>query len=286
MKEFVFIGDWGQAIGDEAHLFPNAWIKRLDEISCHEFFLLGDNFYPSGVDSLNDGQWEDKMQKYFPKKKIKNAVLGNHDYILNPYAQIQFTFLKKNYNWNLPYFFHEKYYKDVSCQIFMIDTQLNSPLYTPAILNACNVQPEQLQDFYRYVDKLQEQQIRWLETSLKNSDAKWKIVIGHYPILSNGFHESSIENRQIVKPLLEKYNVDIYFSGHDHNLQILNEKNTNYVISGALSYFNVPPEKFKKETKFIGSEKGVIKLNIQKNSIDFFHCSLEKQHFIYTLIKN
>ena len=38
------------------------------------------------------------------------------------------------------------------------------------------------------------------------------------------------------RPLLNKYNVDFYFSGHEHNLQYLrgqNKKFTKYFISGA-----------------------------------------------------
>jgi hypothetical protein len=42
------------------------------------------------------------------------------------------------------------------------------------------------------------------------------------------------EMKRIFRPILEKYKVNAYFSGHDHNLQhIKPEGFTNYFVSGA-----------------------------------------------------
>ena len=46
------------------------------------------------------------------------------------------------------------------------------------------------------------------------------IVAGHHPILSAGAHGNSPCLMTKLKPLLEKYDVTAYFSGHDHNLQV------------------------------------------------------------------
>ena len=87
-------------------------------------------------------------------------------------------------------------------------------------------------------------QIRWLESSLKNSTAKWKIVYGHHTLWSAGggkFTEARAL-RQLIGPIICKY-ADAYFAGHEHELEIntdscLKETGTSkhplpLIISGA-----------------------------------------------------
>ena len=79
-------------------------------------------------------------------------------------------------------------------------------------------------------------QIAWLRDVLANSKEQWKIVFGHHPIYSaSKVHGNTNELITKVKPLLEKYNAQIYFCGHDHDLQHLREKNghIDYIVTGA-----------------------------------------------------
>ncbi len=41
-------------------------------------------------------------------------------------------------------------------------------------------------------------------------------MCGHYPVFSVGSHGDTDELQDILLPLMEKYGVDVYFSGHDH----------------------------------------------------------------------
>ena len=50
--------------------------------------------------------------------------------------------------------------------------------------------------------------------------AHFLIVAGHHPIYSAGTHGNTRCLNEKIKPLLEKYNVTAYFSGHDHNIQV------------------------------------------------------------------
>lgn len=284
MKEFLLLGDWGQELGDQAPFFEEKWIKRLKNLHYDDIFLLGDNFYPNGVSNENDKQWETKLARYFPLKKPKYVVLGNHDYISSPAAQVSFTYLSKNYNWNMPHIFHDKYYSDISCHVFFVDTQIMSPMYTTAMLTACNASPSCIQNFYRMVDKLENLQKRWIESALKSTSAKWKIVIGHYPLLSCGFHEISTEVQSKLYPLLKKNKVDLYASGHDHNSQILEKDGIHFVVSGGLAYFNQP--KAEKNAKFVGTEKSLIKISVSINTIEFLYVTSEKEYSVYTITKN
>ena len=52
-------------------------------------------------------------------------------------------------------------------------------------------------------------QLAELETDLAKSDADWKIVVGHHPVISNGKHGGTEELQQHLQPLLEKYGVQV-----------------------------------------------------------------------------
>ena len=71
--------------------------------------LLGDNFYPFGVEDEFDPQfdttWRDIFIGRFNSLRIPwNVVLGNHDYMRNPDAQVRYSYCDKNELglWNLP----------------------------------------------------------------------------------------------------------------------------------------------------------------------------------------
>jgi UDP-2,3-diacylglucosamine pyrophosphatase LpxH len=82
-------------------------------------------------------------------------------------------------------------------------------------------------------------QSEWLETQLANIPKDdWKIVVGH------GFYYASgsivdgwkwYDNPETINkltPLFEKYGVDMVFSGHDHQLELLQKSGVTYVICG------------------------------------------------------
>ena len=80
------------------------------------------------------------------------------------------------------------------------------------------------------------QQIAWLDSVLNSTTARWNIVVGHHPIYSGGSrHGDTPELISDLKPILEKYKVQAYFCGHDHNLQHLkvNGEPIHYFVSGS-----------------------------------------------------
>ena len=60
------------------------------------------------------------------------------------------------------------------------------------------------------------EQHAWLEQTLAETDATWRIVWFHHPPYSSGNHGCSFEQREAFAPLFEKYKVDMVFNGHDH----------------------------------------------------------------------
>jgi len=82
-------------------------------------------------------------------------------------------------------------------------------------------------------------QYDWLELCLTTKSAlesDWRIVMGHYPIYSASKNEHG-DTKVLIDDLdkiLRKYNVDAYFSGHDHVLQVIaKDSNLHYYGSGA-----------------------------------------------------
>jgi len=66
-----------------------------------------------------------------------------------------------------------------------------------------------------------EAQLKEIEQRLASSTASWKLMVGHHPPRSNGHHGNNTELIDNLEPLLRRYGVRAYFSGHDHNLEHL-----------------------------------------------------------------
>ncbi|TKB97678.1 purple acid phosphatase family protein [Pedobacter cryophilus] len=62
----------------------------------------------------------------------------------------------------------------------------------------------------------QQEQVPWLESVLKDNPNKWTIVSFHHPIFSTANERDNQELREMWKPLLDKYKVDLVLQGHDH----------------------------------------------------------------------
>uniref|UniRef100_A0A915JYW1 Calcineurin-like phosphoesterase domain-containing protein n=1 Tax=Romanomermis culicivorax TaxID=13658 RepID=A0A915JYW1_ROMCU len=108
------------------------------------------------------------------------------------------------------------------------------------------VQP--LEDLHPNITNRREA-LNWIESQLKLfSRSHYLFVVGHYPVVSAGFHGNNKCLKQYLSPLLFAYNVTAYISGHDHTLQHLkyfdhdselhgkgfdaNRNKTHFIISG------------------------------------------------------
>lgn len=70
---------------------------------------------------------------------------------------------------------------------------------------------------------------------LSTSTADWLFMFGHYPVWNVGSNGPTQNLVTYLNPLLQKYNVDAYICGHEHNIQHIKDPNfgVNYYISGA-----------------------------------------------------
>jgi hypothetical protein len=81
---------------------------------------------------------------------------------------------------------------------------------------------------------LDAEQVQWLERTLADSDATWKVVALHHPLYSAGYQGSSIEVRRLLEPIFIANGVQLVLSGHDHDYQRSEVINgVTYIVSGA-----------------------------------------------------
>ena len=255
MKIFL-LGDIGAYNEITKQIFNN--IKKKQEEDDH-LLILGDNFYPYGIKNETDKTWN----KY---KELNNnlttyCILGNHDYLGNVEQQIKY----KSDNWNM----EGHYYKKTidKFDIFFLDTSILVPDYSnlnyKIVKSKINTEP--LAESAKMTE--------WLSLELEKS-VNYKIVIGHYPIVSFGMYGLNKKLFDILFPIFKKFNVSCYISGHDHNLQIVDVAAKDYkfkqIISGASSSLypilqNVSEKVF--------SENGYIYLETDSNTINIMNMS-------------
>lgn len=198
---FLAIGDTGQARPDRPRV-----IDALDATAGqarHAFVLmLGDNFYQDGVAGAGDPHWAKHFETAFLGANLDlpfYAILGNHDYRGNIQCQVEST--GRVPRWNMPSFYYRKRLAvdaDTDLDLFALDT-------------------ESLREGGREA----ESQLRWLEAALDSSDAAWKFAAGHHPIRSGGSHGDCARLARDLEPLFARYGLQMYLSGHDHDLQLL-----------------------------------------------------------------
>ncbi|NDE13699.1 hypothetical protein EBZ80_02080 [bacterium] len=225
---FICTGDWG---AKTRAYFQNR--EAIQKQALIDFFvLLGDNFYPSGVSSVQDPQWKDMYEDTFDPKIPSFAVLGNHDYLRSPEAQILYTY--EGSSWKMPFFYYDmvvRLHRQSIHFVFLDTCLLAEDITVPLLMGNLKA----IEGYRDLVVTHQKKQKAWLEETLRASTSRWKIVCGHYPIISDGPHTTSAQLRAYLLPVLEHFGVDFYLSGHDHNLQHRSLNGVNHVVCGAFA---------------------------------------------------
>ena len=83
-------------------------------------------------------------------------------------------------------------------------------------------------------------QYNWLVNDLSNINRDlypWIIVFFHHPPFSSGWHGDNIGVQEEIVPILEAYQVDAVFSGHEHNYERLSNISVAGYDNGSVNYF-------------------------------------------------
>ncbi len=215
---FFVLGDHGA--GTLKQKFVARWLEQSCRNSRNANFvlLLGDNFYPRGVTSVEDEKWRTVFEEVYDSACLSEipfyASLGNHDHQGSVEAQIEYgrSGLGSG-RWRMPASHYVQDFQggETWIRLVVLDTER-----------------------FRQ-DEHVEGQLALLDEAFSGADpAMWRLVAGHVPVRS--FSARYGDSRMLMEkllPKLQEHDVDVYLSGHAHNLQMISWPDEPfYVISG------------------------------------------------------
>lgn len=244
---FAVLGDSGK--GNTAQRAVAVAMRDVcQHKGCDFVLLLGDNIYDAGVDSVTDTQWQTKFEMPYADIDLPfYAALGNHDNggallgfdvagIGNEFdkGKIEVDYTAHSTKWTMP----ATHYTFTQAHVGFVVLDTNAIIWS---------------------DTTHGNQANWMPTAMMEMQGKdWVFFAGHHPYLSNGTHGNAgnydapelagipipnplpIQNGATVKTFFDTHvcgNADVYFAGHDHSRQWLDEPTkcggTEMIVSGA-----------------------------------------------------
>jgi acid phosphatase len=196
---FVSVADTGTGTRDQ-YAVAKAMTHYHSQNDFDLAILAGDNIYNDGEIEKIGAVFERPYQPLLKQDVKFHACLGNHDIrTANGDPQVSYA----GFNMQGRYYT----FRRDPVQFFALDTNHNADWKT---------------------------QLTWLEQELSRSNSPWKVVFGHHQIYSSGQYG---ENQALIKtltPTFQKYGVQLYINGHDHNYERTRSINgTTYLICGA-----------------------------------------------------
>lgn len=219
----------------------DAMFRWCEANPCQFGVFLGDNIYPDGATLGADGRSDaNRFQHIFadPYGRFQRfgsdfrfyATLGNHDWHTSregALAQVKYLETTK------PFYMDGLIYRVSPPQtrgeveIFVLDTQVllaGRTFMEDELADDGSEIPsekkDELEPWAKPQSPLEAEQAAWLETALKSSKARWKIVIGHHPLWASagGKYRQSEALRAAILPVLCEH-ADLYMAGHEHTLE-------------------------------------------------------------------
>ncbi len=203
-QKIWIIGDSGQAGPDQLKVFK-AMQDYMHGTALDLWLLLGDNAYSSGTQKqYNKGLFEPYAELL--KTNVPWAVIGNHDARRWAFYDIFESPILGQSGGTASN--NKKFYsiEQGDLHILLIDTETTDLSKDSELL-------------------------KWLEKDLQANSKKWTVAIFHHPPYTYGGHNSDNPRdshyklsmtgrlflvRENIIPVLEKYDVDLVYSGHSH----------------------------------------------------------------------
>jgi hypothetical protein len=210
-------------------------------VRCDAGVMLGDNIYPNGptggADGVSDAKrFDDVLLRPFrgfgsfaPDFRIY-VTLGNHDWRTSREAALgEVAYMERTrpfYMDGIIYQVKPPGHPDV--ELFVLDTEVllaGQTVYEAELADDGSELPPRILDERPAWTKPQTERERnmvgWLEKALRESTARWKIVMAHHPLWSSAgskFQEARVL-RRLILPVLCRY-ADMYLAGHEHTLEL------------------------------------------------------------------
>lgn len=214
---FVAVGDTGTGNTNQLAV-AQSMHDRLTATGASFVVLLGDNFYPSGVTSTTDPQWQTKFENVYGNWGVPvYAVNGNHDYggptgATDSAGQIEIDYTTAaTTEWTMP----DKSWSWTATDISFLAIDSNWIKMHAA----------------SYGESVR---LAGIADAAMGSGEKWKIVFGHHPYFSNGAHGNAGNfdgkttpdtlSGSVFRDFMDTHVMgaaDLYLCGHDHGMQVL-----------------------------------------------------------------
>ncbi|HEV3417477.1 MAG TPA: metallophosphoesterase, partial [Pirellulales bacterium] len=217
---FLAFGDWGSGSSDQkAVAGAMAAAAETQQPPFDAALSLGDNFYVDLPQGTKSKVWKTMFEEMYSRDKMPfpfYIAVGNHD-IETPeklQAELDYAKLNPESRWKLP------------ARWYRLDLPEGRPLVSFLVLDSNHKEMPR---------KLFDEETNWLETELaKPRPGTWLVCIAHHPLFNNGKHK---DDKYLINewgPMFKKYNVELYLTGHDHNLQHLEIPGwpTSFCVSG------------------------------------------------------
>lgn len=225
----------------------------------------GDVHHFEGVASVNDPLWMTNYELIYSHPELMIAwypLLGNHEYRGNTQAVLDYGKVSRRWEMGGRYYTRTFDEDGTTLRLIFVDT-------TPLI-------SKYREESDKYPDACKQnvdEQLKWLDNTLKQAKEDWVIVVGHHPIYAETSKDDVERNdmQRVLLPVLKKYNnVSLYVCGHIHNFQHIRMKgdNIDYVVnsSGSLARKVKPIE----GTVFCSPEPGFSVISATKKALNMY----------------
>jgi len=220
----------------------------------HGVLYLGDNFYPKGVRSTTDAQWQHKFERLYSGKYLRGmpffAVVGNHDAEGSIEAELEYARRRLGSGrWQMdgPAYVRDfgRVHGKILARVVFLDT-----------VALCREPTAQLQ----YL----------AQAFLADAPVIWRIVVGHYGFrsLTNEPYTRKLTLTHLL-PELQALGVDACFTANDRFQQVLDRPGEPLHLSanggGDKAEMGLNPEN--PETDFVTSQGGFAVVTIDESAI-------------------
>lgn len=226
------LGDCGTA-NDDQRAVRDAYYNYIGTEPTDMMLFLGDNAYHRGTDKEYQGALFEDMYENRLKNTIAWSCMGNHD-----------GYSAKSETQSGPYYDIFHFPTKAECGGTASGTEAYYSFDYGDVHFICL-------DSHQSDRSVGGAMYAWAENDLSNTAAKWVIAFWHHPAYSMGSHNSDkekrlVEMRENFVPLMEKYGVDVIFSGHSHSYE------RSYMLHG--HYGN--SDSFNKEQNTVSNGSG------------------------------
>ncbi len=264
---FIVLGDFGR-VGDYYQRDVAREMGQATIVLDASFIVsVGDNFYPDGVESTQDYHWISSFEEIYKDPSLYRAwyvALGNHDYRGNVQAQIDYS--KVSRRWNMPDRYYSKKFKMENGKLLKMIVMDTNPY-----IESYYKTPEKYLNLAKQDTAAQR---TWLTKELAENDpnVSWTVVIGHHPLYSGGPRKDIMDTKRFEQQfadLFDKYKVDAYICGHEHDQQVIKPKGryTTQYLTGSASEVRRGETGKREGTIFSAGEPGFMTFSILDNKL-------------------